>query len=424
MAYRLEANEEISAGIRRVLRERINEVVDDLTNPIKDRDKGVHNARKNFKRLRAALRLIRGEVGEGGYQRENVRFRDAARRLASARDSWVMVEALDKLVADYAHLLAPNAFAGVRQTLIAQYEKIKQAESEEAIPEVVRLVQRSQIEHLPIQRENFSVFRAGLQHIYEQGQTAMTQAYAQPTPEMFHEWRKRVKYLWYQIEILAALWPTMLENLAEELHTLSEYLGDDHDLAVLRRTVLDDPGGFVEEKELLIFVALIDQKRLTLQAAAHPLGERIYSDTPKAFTRRLKSYWKAWMAEDHGRQTELIHEIGKASPPSMFSVNGLLTTAEMAIRLEMPIAKVRELIHTNKLPAEKVGNIWVIKVGEPSQTASEPPNKGEEKFFSTLEAAEYLHTTPQQIRKRIATGTLPAVKIGRNWLIHAGDMLE
>jgi hypothetical protein len=122
MAYRLEANELISTGIRRVLLERVDTAIDDLTNPEKDRNKGVHDARKNFKRIRAALRLIRGEIGDELYRQENVRFRDAARLIASARDSWVMVETLDKLVEEFHELLAPNAFVGVRQVLLRQYD--------------------------------------------------------------------------------------------------------------------------------------------------------------------------------------------------------------------------------------------------------------------------------------------------------------
>ncbi|NJN43472.1 MAG: CHAD domain-containing protein, partial [Anaerolineae bacterium] len=109
--------------IRRVLLERVDAAFDDLTNPEKDRNKGVHDARKNFKRIRAALRLVRGEIEETLYQQENVRFRDAARLIASARDSWVMVETLDKLIEEFHTFLTPNAFVGVRQVLLRQYKK-------------------------------------------------------------------------------------------------------------------------------------------------------------------------------------------------------------------------------------------------------------------------------------------------------------
>ncbi|GAB4577659.1 MAG: hypothetical protein Fur0022_03900 [Anaerolineales bacterium] len=425
MAYRLEAHETVSMGTRRVLLERVQEALDDLTNPEKDRNKGVHDARKNLKRLRAALRLIRGEIGEEAYLQENVDFRDAARLIASARDSWVMVETLDRLAIEYQEYLAPGAFAGVRQTLVNQYETVKQRalESEDTIPAVVNILRsaHARLENLPIQRENFAVFRAGLHKIYTQGQTAMTLAYTHPSPEAFHEWRKRVKYLWYQIEILALLWPNMLENLAEELHTLSEYLGEDHDLAVLRRVVLDDPDGFADEKELLLFISLIDQKRLRLQASAHPLGERIYFDPPKIFVARLEQYWKAWRAEDEARQAHLIEEIQKVSPPSLHSVEGLFTTREMAARLEVSIAKVRDLIHAQKLPAEKVGPVWVIKVGDPTQEISALPHHDEDNFWSVRETADYLNIPPAKVRKLIYSSQLPATKVGRNWVIKESE---
>ena len=428
MAYRLEANENVSTGIRRVILERVDQALNDLTNPDKDRDKGVHDARKNCKRIRAALRLIRGEIGDELYRQENIRIRDAARLIASARDSWVMVETLDKLVADFNEHLTPNTFAGVRRTLLKQYKKVKQLaqESEETIPKVVETLQAArQVENLPILRENFSVFREGLQRNYRQGQRAMINAYAQPTPEMFHEWRKRVKYLWYQIEILVALWPNMLTNLAEELHTLSEYLGIDHDLAVLRRTVLDNPDGFVEEKELLLLVTLIDQKRLALQAAARPLGERIYFDPPQIFTRRINRYWKAWRAEDERQQVKIIHKIQKASPPSMHSVNGWLTTGEIACRLEISPAKVRELIRAGKLPAEKVGNIWIVMAGDASMLSSPAGQETDEVWqplLGTREAADRLGTSPVVVRKLIHAGDLLATKAGRNWVIKESDI--
>lgn len=41
-------------------------------------------------------------------------------------------------------------------------------------------------------------------------------------------------------------------------------------------------------------VELIDRRRADLQAAARPLGSRIYPEKPRAFSRRIESYWAAW----------------------------------------------------------------------------------------------------------------------------------
>ena len=57
----------------------------------------MHEARKDMKKLRALLRLARGELGEEIFGRENACFRDAARELAGTRDADVMLETLDAL---------------------------------------------------------------------------------------------------------------------------------------------------------------------------------------------------------------------------------------------------------------------------------------------------------------------------------------
>ena len=48
-----------------------------------------------------------------------------------------------------------------------------------------------------------------------------------------HEWRKRVKDLWYHCLLLQDAWKPVMSALADEAHELSDRLGDDHDLAVL-----------------------------------------------------------------------------------------------------------------------------------------------------------------------------------------------
>lgn len=430
MAYRLEADESIAAGIRRLLLEEVHEIIDDLTNPKINRDKGVHQARKGCKRLRAAYRLIRGEIGVELYRQENTRFRDAARKLAGARDSWVMVQTLDSLAAAHQDRLPPDPFAGVRQDLLEQYQLrlARERESQNAIPAIVEHMQDActQIETLPIQRDDFSVFRDGLERVYAQGHRAMHLAYTQPCSEIFHEWRKRVKYLWHQLEILEALWPKVFTMLADELHTLSDYLGDDHDLAVLRALVLERSTGFRDDQELMLLVRLIDQKRLELEALARPLGERLYFDPPKIFVKRLETYWWAWQAEDSKSQATLIKQIQQSSPAYLLGEKPWLTTAAIAEILKITPDRVRQLIQEQKLPAEKVGSIWVIKTGGFLSVDHLVDGAGaaEDRLIGTREAAKFLNCTPGQTRELIQNGELAATKIGRIWIIRKQDLDE
>ena len=97
-AYRLRASEPLPEAIARVARGRIDHAIDELrgktaSTPVE----AVHEARKDMKKLRALLRLARGELGGRVYARENACFRDAARELAGQRDADVMLETLGSL---------------------------------------------------------------------------------------------------------------------------------------------------------------------------------------------------------------------------------------------------------------------------------------------------------------------------------------
>src|SRR3569832_2538203 len=61
-------------------------------------EKQIHGARKNLKRARADLRLLRDAIGKTAYIRENTALRDAARALSGVRDAAVLSKTADKLI--------------------------------------------------------------------------------------------------------------------------------------------------------------------------------------------------------------------------------------------------------------------------------------------------------------------------------------
>src|SRR5919106_3312410 len=97
-AYRLRRKESPIAGIRRVGEGRADDALDQLHDGVeRNPDAAVHEARKDLKKLRSVLRLVRHEVGDDLYRRENARFRDAGRALSGARDAQVKLETLAAL---------------------------------------------------------------------------------------------------------------------------------------------------------------------------------------------------------------------------------------------------------------------------------------------------------------------------------------
>ena len=265
------------------------------------RDEHIHEARKATKRLRALVRLVRGELGDEVYALENQCYRDAGQRLSGLRDATVLVETLDRLVESLGKDVPKSRFVRVRTWLVERRDRVYgQADSSNrAVREVIAdLAQaRERLEHWNLQRQGWGGVRVGLQRIYARGRRDFAAAYALPSDEAFHDWRKQVKYLWYHTQILENIWPSVMQALDEELDQLGELLGQDHDLAVLRTTVLAEFPRAGATATLRALERRIDEVRSGMQDRARLLAERIYLERPREFTRRLRGYWRAWQAE-------------------------------------------------------------------------------------------------------------------------------
>jgi hypothetical protein len=101
-----------------------------------------------------------------------------------------------------------------------------------------------------------------------------------------HELRKRVKDLWYQLRLIAEADRPLIRSLADHAHDLSDHLGDDHDLALLREEGARRRNAFAEAGDQRFLFELIDQRREELQFAAISLGADL---RPQAASSRSAS---------------------------------------------------------------------------------------------------------------------------------------
>jgi CHAD domain-containing protein len=297
MAFRLKNGESVGKGIKRLARRQVEAALAELRSG-SGRDEPIHDARKRFKRVRALLRLVRDELGEKVYRRENTSLRDAGRPLTEVRDAKVLLEALDALEEHFADQVAAGAFDEVRKGLETRRKAVRKRvlKEEGALPAVVEAVAEAR-DRLPgwrVSHKGWAALGGGLKGLYKQGLRATDAALADPSTENLHGWRKQAKYLWHQLQVLEPVWPGLMDELGNQFHELTQLLGDEHDLAVLRETVTAGPSAFGGDSALEALLALIDRRREELRQEAFPLGRRLYADRPKVFTARMKSYWKAW----------------------------------------------------------------------------------------------------------------------------------
>jgi CHAD domain-containing protein len=294
-SYRLRDEEEAGTGMARIAAGRAEAALERLRgigSGEADVAEAVHGARKDLKKLRAVLRLLRGTLPKATYREEGRRYRDAGRALSASRDAEVRLATLDVLGEQRGDLPA-DAIEAWRAILDRDREAAANATRDRsAIGEAMATIEGglAGIEGWQLRGDSWNLFGSGLRRSYRRGRRAMHAAADEPSETNFHEWRKRAKDLWYALRILRDAWPGPLEAVAAEAHQLSELLGDHHDLALLRENLRQRRLG-VGTRAL---EAAIDGRQEELAAEALALGSRLYAEKPKAFSRRMRSYWRAW----------------------------------------------------------------------------------------------------------------------------------
>jgi CHAD domain-containing protein len=299
--YRIRTKErkKPAAGMRRVIAGRAECAVERLDSEAeKELAPAVHETRKDLKKLRSALRLVRDEIGDGAYRAENDRYRDAGRLLSGPRDAEVKLETLEGLFERNPEDLDRERYARFSEALREERDAAAETNGkvgralEQAIAEIS--AGREEVEELPLASNSWKLVRGGLERSYRRGRRAYRSCAADPSDEAVHEWRKRVKDLWYQQRILRKAWDGPVGASADESHELSDLLGDHHDLAVLAADARDRAELFDLPSELDALLAAARKRQDELLADALDLGARVYAEKPKAFLRRHRAYWKAW----------------------------------------------------------------------------------------------------------------------------------
>jgi CHAD domain-containing protein len=297
-AYRLKGNETPGEGIRRIALGRAERAIEELDGAggAEDLADSIHAARKDLKKLRAVVRLVRAELGDDLYRAENRRYRDAGRLLGRSRDAEVKVETLDALRERYVADLPLDLLAAWLVVLEGERDELggqlSGEQGESALAEARAAIEggQEQIPRWPLDGDSWQLVEPGLLRSYRRGRRAMKGACAEPSGEDVHEWRKRTKDLWYQLRVVCDAWRPVLGETADQAHELADLLGEHHDLTVL--------AGDLAGRELAgnrdAVTDVIERRQEELLGEAAEIGARLFAEKPKAFGRRLESYWLAW----------------------------------------------------------------------------------------------------------------------------------
>lgn len=308
VSYRLSLADDVATAVRAAARTQLEGAIEQLERagrPREDAVAAVHAARKHLKKARALLRLVRPALGRAAYRRENGALRDVAAALSATRDGDVLAATVAALADRFAGRLPAADFEAVRRALAAEAAPGRAGDDDGAAGHAALAGELraalGRVADWPLERARWDEVLAGAARQYGRGIDAFAAAREEPTAERLHEWRKRVKDYWYHQRLLRDAFKPVMSAYADGAHALSELLGDDHDLAVLRTRLergLAAPAAAAVD--LAPLLALIDERRARLRAQAWRLGGRLYAESPKAWRRRSAS-WVELAVEEAAR---------------------------------------------------------------------------------------------------------------------------
>lgn len=250
-------------------------------------DRGIHTARKELKKARATLRLLRPALGEKRYRADNTALRDAGRLLSPLRDAKALLEAFEKFVERGGDDIDVQELRRVRALLrlrLARARKHFHPRSRE-VTQSRRIIRthRNRLAGKTVQALPADAVAEGLQRIYRRARKAQQALPKDASAEALHEWRKRVKYLRNATAAVAKPGTEAVEQ-AEEIGDL---LGEDHDLVLLGEALMAKGAESLRLTAVEDTQKRIAKRRAKLQKDARKLGKKLFADKPKRFVKEL-----------------------------------------------------------------------------------------------------------------------------------------
>lgn len=318
MAYRFKLDNNAGKGFRRIVREQISLAIGELeASDIPPNDiptaHAIHASRKALKRLRALIACAEPAIGEKAARKHDRAVRDIGRALSARRDADVSLETVAALEERYGE--------DARVTLAPLRSRLEEARGEivNGLDSASLAAIRKRLEKVgkALGKERWSgkgikpVF-AGIGRIYQAARLALKKAFKEPTDERVHEFRKLVQAHWRHMALVSRAWPEAFAVRVAAARDLSQVLGDDHDLAVLKLAAEE-----LEDSERSAIVALCARRQSELRAFAEPLARRLFAETERAFVQRSSAYWRLAgkiKADEEGPEKAPIN-----APPSIGS---------------------------------------------------------------------------------------------------------
>jgi CHAD domain-containing protein len=276
MSFALRPGKPITRELKRIARKELGGASKRLLQDHRD-DDDVHEGRKSVKKVEALAKVL-DQIGVAPPRKDVKRLREVRRTF-------------DHLRSRFAHRIPEHTSAIIRTHLSRRKSQMThraQAGSGRLTRagRTLRKIRRSakqwvapsiDVAELPdVLRRTFRASRKAMKRAQTRGRAAD-----------FHEWRKRVKDLWYQLRLAERL-VSGLGSRIEEFRALETALGEEHNLVVLRTKLTRERGLRNIKSHINRITAMSTAVQQELRRSALVLGTQLQKLTAKQFAKDLR----------------------------------------------------------------------------------------------------------------------------------------
>ncbi|GLS31662.1 CHAD domain-containing protein [Mesorhizobium albiziae] len=299
MTYRIDPKLSLTGEIRRIAGVRIGKAVESLEASRTEPEKGLHNARKRFKELRALFALIRS--GDRGFcRKENRRYRDIARTIAGPREATALIETLDRLAKEFPESCAGGELDNVRDALVARRERIAhdRADLGPVIDAAIASCGEGRMAlHGVVLPDDpqlaADVLAEGSGRTLRHAARSLAAAAKRGKPEDFHNLRKAVKAHRMHLSLLRGVWPRPQKSRRKAVEALGDQLGDLNDIFVMRWLIDAEGRELGARKQLALLRRLLKRSEKRLRKTCLKDARRLFGEKRKPTLRKIADRYQS-----------------------------------------------------------------------------------------------------------------------------------
>jgi CHAD domain-containing protein len=294
MAYTLKQGRPVARELSRIAAKEIKAALEALSTRSKAGAwPAVHAVRKHVKKTRALLRLFETDLDDH-YRRFNGRLRAVAHRLSPLRDADAVVATMKGLRDHYPRMITPPLFRPVDRALQARKRGAASGlRAERLLAEASSTLRkaRASVPHRIRRVAGSKMMRGGAGRGYRRARQEMARVATEPEDLRFHAWRRRVKDHWYHMRLHEGL-NVRAHARDRQLKQMQTWLGDDHNLVVLRAAILKAPARFGDERTVAVILGCIEKYQATLRRRSLEHGRRLFAHTPSEFRQQIDRWFR------------------------------------------------------------------------------------------------------------------------------------